>query len=222
MDHRPLGSSVRGILEARILGWVTIPFSRWSSFGPRIKLVFPTVITFILWAGHWSTEELNNWHWVTQGAKCSGAKHAAFHQSHLLHRPRDAWQTARQTHGKDSVCGSPDLKNFLSHSKLASFHLMTLCTTCVPQPWGSWWGTLEKDTGSRGKPWGLMEQRSIRTELFLLKELHSGSDFPALNHSLIENTHKRHMLQSHVLFMKLCDPFMQLPFIQTHSFTNTT
>ena len=31
MDCRPPGSSVRGILQARILEWVAIPFSRGSS-----------------------------------------------------------------------------------------------------------------------------------------------------------------------------------------------
>ena len=31
MDYRPPGSSVHGILQARILEWVAIPFSRESS-----------------------------------------------------------------------------------------------------------------------------------------------------------------------------------------------
>ena len=31
MNYSPLGSSVRGILQARILEWVAIPFSRGSS-----------------------------------------------------------------------------------------------------------------------------------------------------------------------------------------------
>ena len=31
MDHSPPGPSVHGILQARILEWVTIPFSRGSS-----------------------------------------------------------------------------------------------------------------------------------------------------------------------------------------------
>ena len=31
MDHSPAGSSVHGILQARILQWVAIPFSRGSS-----------------------------------------------------------------------------------------------------------------------------------------------------------------------------------------------
>ena len=34
MDHSPPGSSVHGILQARILEWVAIPFSRGSSW-PR-------------------------------------------------------------------------------------------------------------------------------------------------------------------------------------------
>ena len=35
MDYSPLGSSVRGILQARILEWVAIPFSR-GSVRPRV------------------------------------------------------------------------------------------------------------------------------------------------------------------------------------------
>ena len=31
MDYSPLGSSVRGVLQARVLEWVAIPFSRGSS-----------------------------------------------------------------------------------------------------------------------------------------------------------------------------------------------
>ena len=37
MDSSPLGSSVHGILQARILEWVAIPFSRGSS-RPGIEL----------------------------------------------------------------------------------------------------------------------------------------------------------------------------------------
>ena len=33
MDCNPLGSSVQGILQARILEWVAIPFSRGSNLG---------------------------------------------------------------------------------------------------------------------------------------------------------------------------------------------
>ena len=33
MDYSPLGSSVHGILQARILEWVVIPFSRESNLG---------------------------------------------------------------------------------------------------------------------------------------------------------------------------------------------
>ena len=31
MHYSPPGSSIHGILQARILDWVAIPFSRWSS-----------------------------------------------------------------------------------------------------------------------------------------------------------------------------------------------
>ena len=41
MDCSPPGSSVHGILQARILEWVAIPFSRGSS-QPRIEPVSPT------------------------------------------------------------------------------------------------------------------------------------------------------------------------------------
>ena len=34
MDCSPPGSSVHGILQARIVGWIAIPFS-WGSFRPR-------------------------------------------------------------------------------------------------------------------------------------------------------------------------------------------
>ena len=34
MDHSPPGSSVLGIVQARILEWISIPFSR-GSFQPR-------------------------------------------------------------------------------------------------------------------------------------------------------------------------------------------
>ena len=60
MDHCLPGFSVNGIFQARIWGWVAIPFSRGSSFDPGVKLGFPTVITFILWTGHRGTEELDN------------------------------------------------------------------------------------------------------------------------------------------------------------------
>ena len=36
MDCSPQGSSVHGILQARILGWVAVPFSRGSS-PPRVR-----------------------------------------------------------------------------------------------------------------------------------------------------------------------------------------
>ena len=43
MDHSPPGSSVCGILQARILEWVTISFSRGSSLSPGIKSESPAL-----------------------------------------------------------------------------------------------------------------------------------------------------------------------------------
>ena len=42
MDCNPPGSSVRGILQARILAWVAIPFS-WGSSKPEIEAEFPAL-----------------------------------------------------------------------------------------------------------------------------------------------------------------------------------
>ena len=44
IDCSPPGSSIHGILQARILEWVAIPFSRGSS-NPGIKSGFPTLHT---------------------------------------------------------------------------------------------------------------------------------------------------------------------------------
>ena len=48
MERSPLGSSVHGILQARILEWVSIPFSRISS-PPRDQ----TCISYISCTGRW-------------------------------------------------------------------------------------------------------------------------------------------------------------------------
>ena len=57
VDCSPPGSSVRGILQARRLEWVAIPFSRGSS-QPRVR----TCVSCISWIGkrilyHWATWE---------------------------------------------------------------------------------------------------------------------------------------------------------------------
>ena len=39
VDHSPPGSSVHGILQARILEWVTYPFSRGSSLSLVAQMV---------------------------------------------------------------------------------------------------------------------------------------------------------------------------------------
>ena len=48
MDYSPPGSSVYGILQARILGWVAIPFSRRSSSPRRLTWVSPIEADSIL------------------------------------------------------------------------------------------------------------------------------------------------------------------------------
>ena len=62
VDYSPPGSSVRGILQARILAWVAISFSRRSS-QPRDQ----TWVSCI--AGRLFTVSANNLHGVTQSAK---------------------------------------------------------------------------------------------------------------------------------------------------------
>ena len=67
VDWRPIGSSVHGILQARILEWVAISFSRGSS-GPRDW----TRVSYVSWIGrqiiyHWATWEALHeglFHWV--------------------------------------------------------------------------------------------------------------------------------------------------------------
>ena len=54
MDCSPKGSSVRGILQARILEWVAISFSRGSSV-PGIKSA-----SLVLASGFITTEPLGN------------------------------------------------------------------------------------------------------------------------------------------------------------------
>ena len=54
MDCIPPGSTVRGILQTRILGWVAIPFSRGSSH-PRGRTCIPCIGRWILYC--WATWE---------------------------------------------------------------------------------------------------------------------------------------------------------------------
>ena len=53
MDSSPPGSSVRGILQAKILEWAAMPSSRGSSW-PGIKPTFPTTLEVLV--GSLSTE----------------------------------------------------------------------------------------------------------------------------------------------------------------------
>ena len=56
MDCRPLGSSIHGILQARILEWIAMPSSRGSS-RPRDW----THISYVSCMGRWVL--YNYWHW---------------------------------------------------------------------------------------------------------------------------------------------------------------
>ena len=48
VDHSPQGSSIRGILQARILEWVAMPSSR-RSFQPRDQ----RHVSYVSWIGRW-------------------------------------------------------------------------------------------------------------------------------------------------------------------------
>ena len=68
MDYSPLGSSVHGILQAKILEWVSILFSRGSSW-PKdwTRVSFIASRFFTIWAtrlqtGKWNWE-LSYFHW---------------------------------------------------------------------------------------------------------------------------------------------------------------
>ena len=58
MDYSPPGSSVHGILQARILEWVAISFSRGSSQIRDWTHVFCTVRQILY---HWTTREALKW-----------------------------------------------------------------------------------------------------------------------------------------------------------------
>ena len=62
MDCSPLGSSVHGILQARILEWVAIPFSRGSSW-PREGTHISYIGRQIFY--HWATRQNPVWFMYT-------------------------------------------------------------------------------------------------------------------------------------------------------------
>ena len=75
MDCSPPGSSVHGILQATILEWVAIPFSRGSS-NPGIKLASPALAGEFFTAeppgelpGHSYPMPLPDWALSSQGAR---------------------------------------------------------------------------------------------------------------------------------------------------------
>ena len=61
MDWGPSGSSLHGIFQARILEWVTIPFSRGSSW-PRDRTCISCTGRQIVY--HWAMESRRVHHWV--------------------------------------------------------------------------------------------------------------------------------------------------------------
>ena len=67
MDCSPPGSSVHGILQARKLEWVAIPFSR-GSFQPRNQTrVFCIAGSFFI---HWAPEKPKSSHAATKDLMC--------------------------------------------------------------------------------------------------------------------------------------------------------
>ena len=65
MDHSPPGSSVHGILQARILAWVAIPFSRWSRSRNQTWVSNIAGRFFTIWA---TREDLNGF-WLLLNCK---------------------------------------------------------------------------------------------------------------------------------------------------------
>ena len=62
MDCSPPGSSVHGILQARILGWVAMPFSRGSSQpGDRTHISYICLHWQVGKGGHCSGQESPHW-----------------------------------------------------------------------------------------------------------------------------------------------------------------
>ena len=83
MDYSPLGSSVQGILQARILQWVAIPFSRGSSCSRDWTQVFCIAGRLLT---VWATKETHTkkkrqdvnpdlvWFWVRDHTYCLDAQ----------------------------------------------------------------------------------------------------------------------------------------------------
>ena len=67
MDCSPLGSFVHGILQARILEWVAIPFSRGSS-RPRDRILFSCIAGRLFTV--WTTREATVWAAREAGPLC--------------------------------------------------------------------------------------------------------------------------------------------------------
>ena len=84
MDCSPPGSSICGILQARILEWVAIPFSRGSS-QPRDRTLVSCTVggLFTVWVtkeGQWAVRSV----WVGKKPKTIGPKHFSPQSSHFV------------------------------------------------------------------------------------------------------------------------------------------
>ena len=69
MDCSPPGSSVHGILQAKILEWGAIPFSRGSSW-PRDRTCVSCIAGrfFTIWANRWAVKQQIPPFWVSQNS----------------------------------------------------------------------------------------------------------------------------------------------------------
>ena len=106
MDCNPLGSSLCGILQERILVWVAIPFSKGSSW-PRDQILVSCTGSWIL--NHWATWEapllvlvMGNWDWSMDEATWSESR-SVVSDSLWPHVPYSTWNSLGQNTGVGSL-----------------------------------------------------------------------------------------------------------------------
>ena len=109
MDCSPPGFSVRGILQARIVEWVAISFSRGFS-PPRDGTRISRIDRWILY------------HWVT-----------------TLHMAITAWGTGGSTHGHDQLPSCYTLAKWLPHSHRVGCEKFKDIYSLVPQSYHDNW-----------------------------------------------------------------------------------
>ena len=81
MDYNPAGSSVHGILQATVLEWVAIPFSRGSS-RPRSWTQVSCIVAPVVWA----TKEAHYVAYVCLNVALFSKKLTQCFSSNLLHK----------------------------------------------------------------------------------------------------------------------------------------